>query len=119
MKNLNKITIFIKLFAKIRKKFIDKIETAHIIRIATREIEQIADKEVNSMYPNFKAEYARGDFTLEKLVEEMKNRGLSRTVQTLSLKLKGDYPLTLGEAKMLRDIVAPEIPIDTLFEEAS
>ena len=71
------------------------------------------------MYPNFKAEYARRDFTLEKLVEEMKNRGLSRTVQTLSKKLNGKYPLTLGEAKMLRDIVAPKIPLDTLFKEAS
>ena len=71
------------------------------------------------MYPNFNAEYARRGFTLEKLTEEMRNRGLSRTVSTLSVKLNGKYPLTLGEAKVLRDIVAPEIPIDTLFEEAS
>lgn len=119
MKNLNKITIFIKLFAKIRKKFIDKIENAHIIGIATCEIELIADKEVNSMYSNFNAEYARRGFTLEKLTEEMRNRGLSRTVQTLSKKLNGKYPLTLGEAKVLRDIVAPKMSIDTLFKEAS
>ena len=71
------------------------------------------------MYPNFNAEYARGGFTLEKLSEEMKYRGISRTVPTLSLKLNGEYQLTLKEAKVLRDIVAPEIPIDTLFEEAS
>ena len=72
------------------------------------------------MYPNFNAEYARKDFTLEKLAEEMKKRGCKRTVPTLSQKLNGKYPITLDEAKVLRDIVAPNIPIDELFsEEAS
>ena len=83
------------------------------------EIEQITEKEVYSMYANFNAEYARRGFKLESLAEEMRNRGMSRTVSTLSLKLNGKYPLTLGEAKMLRDIVAPETPLDVLFEEAS
>ena len=71
------------------------------------------------MYPNFNAEYARKGLTLDKLTEEMRNRGVSRTVPTLSLKLNGKYPLTLGEAKVLRDIVAPEISLDVLFKEAS
>ena len=69
------------------------------------------------MYPNFNAEYARRGFTLEKLTEEMEKRGYKRTISTLSLKLNGKYKLTLGEAKILRDIVAPEMSIDVLFSE--
>lgn len=69
------------------------------------------------MYPNFKAEYARKGFTLEKLADELKARGVNRTVATLSQKLNGVYPLTLNEAKALKDIVAPEVPIDILFQE--
>ena len=71
------------------------------------------------MYPNFNAEYARKGLTLDKLVDELRERGLSRTVSTLSLKLNGKYPLTLQEAKVLRDVVAPEISIDTLFQEVA
>lgn len=71
------------------------------------------------MYPNFNAEYARKGFTLEKLAEEMEKRGCKRTVPTLSQKLNGKYPITLDEAKVLQTIVAPDIPIDILFEEGS
>ena len=70
------------------------------------------------MYPNFNAEYARKNFTLEKLAEEMEKRGCKRTVPTLSQKLNGKYPITLDEAKVLQAIVAPDIPIEELFEEA-
>ena len=69
------------------------------------------------MYPNFKAEYVRRGFTLEKLAEEMEKRDCKRTVATISQKLNGKYILTLNEAKILRDIVAPEISIDVLFSE--
>ena len=69
------------------------------------------------MYPNFNAEYARRGFTLEKLSEEMEKRDCKRTVATLSQKLNGKYTLTLNEAKILRDIVAPEMLIDTLFSD--
>ena len=69
------------------------------------------------MFPNFNAEYARRGFTLDKLAEEMKRRGCKRTVSTLSQKLNGKYTLTLTEAKILRDIVAPEMSIDELFDE--
>lgn len=69
------------------------------------------------MYPNFKAEYVRRGFTLDRLAEEMEKRGCKRTIATLSQKLNGKYVLTLFEAKILRDIVAPEISIDVLFSE--
>ena len=68
------------------------------------------------MYPNFNAEYARRGFTLEKLAEEMEARDCKRTVATLSQKLNGKYVITLNEAKILRDIVAPEMSIDVLFD---
>lgn len=72
------------------------------------------------MYPNFNAEYARKGMTLETLAEEAEKRGCKRTVPTWSQKLNGKYPLTVYEAKILRDIVAPGMSIaifDT--EEAS
>ena len=69
------------------------------------------------MYPNFNAEYARRGFTLERLSEEMEKRDCRRTVATLSQKLNGKYIITLNEAKILRDIVAPEVPLDVLFAE--
>ncbi len=34
-------------------------------------------------------------------------------------KINGKYPLTINEAKIIRDIVAPGMLIDDLFEEAS
>lgn len=69
------------------------------------------------MYPNFRAEYARKHLTLEKLVEGLEERGIKRNVPTMSLKLNGKYPLTLNEAKALKDIVDTELPLDVLFAE--
>ena len=71
------------------------------------------------MYPNFNAEYARKGFTLQKLAEELEKRGCKRTVPTLSQKLSGKFKLTLNEAKLLKEIVNTDLPIDILFEEAS
>ena len=71
------------------------------------------------MYPNFNAEYARKGFTLEKLAEEMEKEGCKRTIPTLSNKLNGKYEISLTEARTLQKIVAPDVPIDVLFEEAS
>lgn len=68
------------------------------------------------MYPNFNAEYARKGLTLEKLAEEAEKRGCKRTVPTWSQKLNGKFVLTMDEAKVLRDITAPEMTIDELFD---
>lgn len=68
------------------------------------------------MYPNLKAELARKGFTLEKLATEMGKRGYSRTVPTLSQKLNGKAELLYNEAKAIKAIVAPEIPLESLFE---
>lgn len=70
------------------------------------------------MYPNFNAEYARKNFTLEKFVEELKKRGISMTVGTLSQKKTGKYPITLNEAKVFKEIVETDLPLDILFKEA-
>ena len=69
------------------------------------------------MFPNFNAEYARKGFTLEKLAEEMEKRGCKRTVPTLSLKLNGKLPLSLREAKMLKECLETDLSIEHLFEE--
>ena len=71
------------------------------------------------MYPNYKAELARNGFTLEKLAEEMEKKGFKRTVPTLSQKLGGKYPITLDEAKVMKEVVKTDLPLEVLFEEAS
>ena len=69
------------------------------------------------MYPNFNAEFARRGFTLEKLAEEMEKRGYGKTVTTLSMKLNGKAPLTVKEAKLMRDIVAPGMSLN-IFDDS-
>ena len=71
------------------------------------------------MYPNMRAEIARKGLTLEEIVIEMKKRGFNLTVPMLSQKLNGKYEIYLNEAKALKKIVETDIPLDTLFEEAS
>ena len=68
------------------------------------------------MYPNVKAELARKGITLEKLAEELEQRGMKRTVATLSNKFTGKFPITLNEAKAIKDVLDTEIPIEELFE---
>lgn len=70
------------------------------------------------MYPNLNAEFARKNLTLEKIVEELKKRGIRMTIATLSQKKNGKYPITLNEAKALKDITGANIPLEELFEEA-
>lgn len=69
------------------------------------------------MYPNLNAELARRGFTLERLANEMRERGYKKTIATLSLKLNGKCIVTINEAKVLRDIVAPELSLDVLFSD--
>lgn len=76
------------------------------------------------MYPNVEAERTRAGLTLEPIAEE-----LDITVSTLSQKLNGKYPITLAEAKAIKDIIVRtkldkgitiniDMPIEILFEEA-
>ena len=66
------------------------------------------------MFPNLDAERARKKITLEMLAEEL---GLA--VSTVSQKLKGKYPITLDEAKKIKNILGVDIPLEELFEEDS
>ena len=66
------------------------------------------------MYPNCKAELARRDITLEKLAKV-----LGLTITTVSQKLNGRYPLTLREAKAIKNFLNVDIPLEILFEEAN
>lgn len=66
------------------------------------------------MYPNVRAEMARRGLTLEPIARE-----LDVTVSTLSLKLTGKYPVTLKEAKKIKEVLKTDIPLEILFEEAS
>ena len=71
------------------------------------------------MFPNVDAERARRRLTLEMITKEMNERGFNLTVAMLSQKLSGKYPLRFDEAKAIRDIIAPGMPLDELFEEVA
>lgn len=69
------------------------------------------------MYLNVKAEFARKNLTLEKVVTELKKLDVNMTVATLSQKLNGKYPITLDEAKAIKKITGADISLEVLFEK--
>ena len=70
------------------------------------------------MYPNWNAECARKHLTLSQIADELEKRGVKRTTSTLSLKFIGKAPITLKEAKLLKEIIGTELSLDVLFKEA-
>jgi hypothetical protein len=68
------------------------------------------------MYPQFKGEYVKKGFTLEKIVEELRKRGYKTTVSHLSQLLNGNYPISFKMAKDLKEIIASDYPLEKLFE---
>lgn len=62
------------------------------------------------MFPNLNAEMARKNITRAMLAEK-----LDKTPTTLSLKLNGKAPLTLGECIEIKNAVSPDCSIDYLF----
>lgn len=74
------------------------------------------------MYPNLKAEFARKNLTLEKVIAELEKRGIKMTLSTLSLKMNKKnktYSFTFNEAKALKEIVETDMSLEELFEEAT
>lgn len=76
------------------------------------------------MYPNVEAERTRAGLTLDPIASAW---GVS--VPTASLKLNGKAPITLREAKTLKDLIVEEktkknisvnidMSLEVLFEEA-
>lgn len=68
------------------------------------------------MYPEFKGEYVKKGFTLEKIVEELRKRGYQTTVSYLSQLLTGKFEISLNMAKDLKDIIGSDYPLEILFE---
>ena len=68
------------------------------------------------MYPEFKGEYVKKGFTLEKIVEELRKKGYGTSVSYLSQLLKGNYPISLNLAKDLKEIIGSNLPLEDLFE---
>lgn len=64
------------------------------------------------MYRNLKAEIARQDMTVLTLSEKTGIR-----YQTLTSKISGASPITIKEAKAIRDAVNPDLSIDDLFDD--
>lgn len=64
------------------------------------------------MHKNLKAEMVRHGMTALMLSEKTGIR-----YQTLTAKIAGASPITLGEARAIRDAVAPEKTIDELFDD--
>lgn len=68
------------------------------------------------MFPEFKGEYVKKGFTLEKIVEELQKIGYGTTVSHLSQLLNGVYPISLKMAKDLKRIIESDLPLEKLFE---
>lgn len=64
------------------------------------------------MNKNLKAEMARQDMTILTLAEKTDIR-----YQTLASKIAGKNPITLKEARKIRDAVNPALTIDELFDD--
>lgn len=62
------------------------------------------------MYKMLNAEMAKKNITLKQLSEFM-----DVSYETIRLKLKGDYPITLGEAKQIKDILKSDMTLELLF----
>lgn len=63
------------------------------------------------MYLNVKAELARQNLSLVDLSNKTKIR-----YQTLVGKINGNYPITLNEAKAIKNALKVDIPLEELFE---
>lgn len=63
------------------------------------------------MYPNIKAELARKGMTIVDL-----SNATGIRYQTLSEKLRGNYAITVNEAKAIKDALKVKTPIEVLFE---
>lgn len=62
------------------------------------------------MYPNLNAERARRNITIEDIA-----KALDKTVGTVSLKLRGEYPITLAEAVTIKSCIGTNLPLEILF----
>lgn len=64
------------------------------------------------MYPNFNAERARADVTLEDIARET-----NTTVSSVSNKLNGVNKLTFADAVRYKEIIKTDVPLEILFKE--
>lgn len=64
------------------------------------------------MYKNLKAEMARRDMTALTLSDKSGIR-----YQTLTAKIAGASPITIKEARAIRDAINPDLTIDELFDD--
>lgn len=70
------------------------------------------------MYPNLNAEMARRNFTIEKMVTALNSVGVAMTIGTFSNKRSGKYPFTFNEAVKIKQVLAVDMSLESLFEEA-
>lgn len=64
------------------------------------------------MYGNLRAEMARKNLTALSLSEKTGIR-----YQTLTAKIAGASPITIKEARTIRDAVNPDMSLDELFDD--
>lgn len=64
------------------------------------------------MYPNFEAERARANLTLDDLTKK-----IGGTVGSLSNKLRGVSSLSFSEAVELKKAVGTDVPLEELFSK--
>jgi transcriptional regulator with XRE-family HTH domain len=63
------------------------------------------------MYPNLKAEMARRGITASSLAEMTEI-----PYSTLAPKLRGERPITVREAQIIKTAIGTDVPLDLLFD---
>jgi plasmid maintenance system antidote protein VapI len=64
------------------------------------------------MYPNLKAEMARRNIFQKDLVKP-----LDLTLGTVSEKLRGNSEITLTEARIIKETIGTDLPLEVLFDK--
>lgn len=101
-------------FTKNRKSTLTFRGYSNSIEIGFRKFENKSDERRSLMYSNVKAELARKNLSLVDLSNMTGIR-----YNTLVLKINGHYPLTLDEAKKIKEALKVDLTIDELFERTS
>ena len=66
------------------------------------------------IYPNLSAEMARKGITQAELADKV-----GRTRATMSLKLNGNSPINLDEARAIKDALQTNLALETLFDQTA
>jgi hypothetical protein len=67
------------------------------------------------MFPNLRAEMARGRITMRMMQELLEKHGVKISLSQLSQKMNGKYEFTLEEAEAIQAVLNSGLSLEVLF----